>query len=169
MSFTLFLRENFEQLISILPDNQFSLWIRRKYWEKQLRKGSCPVTIGKYSQFKLPSKIFFGRSVVNNFTIIDATHGESIEIGDDVSIGPFCMIVCWDHTYSDKTKIIRQQGYSGGRIIIEDDVWIGSHVIITKNITIGQGSIIGAGAVVTHDIPPYSIATGVPAKVIKTR
>nr|WP_143033346.1 DapH/DapD/GlmU-related protein [Prevotellamassilia timonensis] len=56
-----------------------------------------------------------------------------------------------------------------GKVIIEDDCWIGFNVIILPGVTIGKGSIIGAGAVVTKSIPPYSVAGGVPAKVIKSR
>lgn len=57
--------------------------------------------------------------------------------------------------------------YSKGPVIIEDNVWIGDKAIILPNVTIGKGSIIGAGAVVTKDIPPYCIAVGNPAKVIR--
>ena len=57
--------------------------------------------------------------------------------------------------------------HSKGPIIIEDNVWVGENVCILENVRIGKCSIIGANAVVTHDIPPYSIAVGVPAKVIK--
>ena len=59
--------------------------------------------------------------------------------------------------------------HTGGRIIIEEDVWIGSNCNILPNVLIGKGSIIGAGSVVTKNIPEYSIAAGVPAKVIKSR
>ena len=56
-----------------------------------------------------------------------------------------------------------------GSVTVEDDVWIGSNCVILPGVTIGCGSVIGAGAVVTKDIPPYSIAVGVPAKVLKQR
>lgn len=58
---------------------------------------------------------------------------------------------------------------SKGDIVVEDDVWIGFGATILSGVTIGQGAIIAAGAVVTKDIPPYAIAGGVPAKVIKYR
>lgn len=58
---------------------------------------------------------------------------------------------------------------SKGDIIIEDDVWIGSNCSILSGVTIGRGSIVGAGSVVAKDLPPYSIAVGTPAKVIKKR
>ena len=54
-------------------------------------------------------------------------------------------------------------------VVVEDDVWIGAGVIVLKGVTIGSGSIVAAGAVVTKSIPPFSIAAGVPAKVIRQR
>ena len=54
-------------------------------------------------------------------------------------------------------------------MIIEEDVWFGANVTILKGVTIGRSSIIAAGAVVTKDVPPYSIVGGVPAKVIKMK
>lgn len=58
---------------------------------------------------------------------------------------------------------------SRGDIVVEDDVWLGLHVCVMDGVTIGQGAVIGAGAVVTKDIPPYAIAGGVPASVIRFR
>jgi acetyltransferase-like isoleucine patch superfamily enzyme len=54
-------------------------------------------------------------------------------------------------------------------VVIEDDVWIGTRAIILHGVTIGRGAIIGAGAVVTKNVPPYAIVGGVPAKIIKFR
>jgi acetyltransferase-like isoleucine patch superfamily enzyme len=59
--------------------------------------------------------------------------------------------------------------YSTGPVILGEDVWLGAGVIILGGIRIGKGSIIGAGSVVTRDIPEYSIAVGVPARVVKVR
>ncbi|WP_199520746.1 DapH/DapD/GlmU-related protein [Pseudomonas lactis] len=53
-------------------------------------------------------------------------------------------------------------------MVIEDDVWIGEKVAILKGVTVGKGSVIGAGAVVTKDVPPYSVAAGIPARILKT-
>ena len=58
--------------------------------------------------------------------------------------------------------------YSSGSVIIDDNVWIGEGAMIMPNVHIGKGSIIAANSVVTKDIPPYSIAAGIPAKVIRT-
>ena len=65
---------------------------------------------------------------------------------------------------------MRLQGFSNVKpVVIGDDVWLGRRAIILPGVCIGNGSIIGAGAVVTKDIPPFSVAVGVPAKVIKDR
>jgi acetyltransferase-like isoleucine patch superfamily enzyme len=61
------------------------------------------------------------------------------------------------------------EAYSKGPIIVEDDVWIGIEAIILSGITIKRGAVIGAGAVVAKDVPPYAVVVGNPAKVIKYR
>jgi acetyltransferase-like isoleucine patch superfamily enzyme len=73
------------------------------------------------------------------------------------------------HVFADANVPIKDQGISYQGITIEDNVWIGSKATILDGVVIGMGAIIGAGAVVTNFIPPYSIAVGVPAKVVGTR
>ncbi|MBN2571055.1 MAG: hypothetical protein JXA68_02910 [Ignavibacteriales bacterium] len=79
------------------------------------------------------------------------------------------MMIPQNHNYSDPNVSIAEQGITAEGIKIEDDVWIGAGVKILDGIKIGKGSVIGAGSVVTHDVSPYSIAVGSPAKVIKKR
>lgn len=112
------------------------------------------------------SKIKIGADcVIGNSSILYGQGG--LEIGDDVIIGPSVVIVPINHIYSDPKELIRNQGIAVKGIKIEADVWIGANVTILDNVNIGKGSVIGAGTVVTKDIPPYSLAVGVPAKVIK--
>lgn len=92
-----------------------------------------------------------------------------IEIGRDCRIASHTSLCAHNYNFSDHTKKIREQGFNFKGIKIEDDCWLGSGVKVVDGVTIGRGSIIGAGAVVTKDIPPYSIAVGVPAKVIDSR
>lgn len=93
---------------------------------------------------------------------------KSIEIGNHVLIGSGCLITDSDAHPVDPSLRRSGESFAVGRkpIRIEDDVFIGARVIILKGVTIGQGSVIGAGAVVSSDVPPYCIAAGNPAKII---
>lgn len=115
-----------------------------------------------------PWRVKVGKdSSLNQGVLIDGYGG--VDIGDGVRIAPYSVINTADHNFSDASKRIMDQGYICGRVVIEDDVWIGTHVCINKGVKIGKGSVIGSGSVVTKDIPPYSIAVGVPCHVIKKR
>ncbi|MDF2921732.1 MAG: acetyltransferase [Paenibacillaceae bacterium] len=92
-----------------------------------------------------------------------------ITIGNDVRIASHAIMIAANHRFEDAGRTIRSQGVQAAPITIEDDVWIGGRVSITAGVTIGRGSVIGGGAVVTRDIPPYSVAVGVPAKVVRQR
>ena len=105
---------------------------------------------------------------INSFCFIDAGKG-GVEIGDNVLIGPLVGIHGSNYNYENKEKLIINQDIMSKGIRIGDDVWIGSHSTILDGVTIGKGAVIGAGAVVNGDIPPYSVAVGVPAKVTKER
>ncbi|MGB3656262.1 MAG: acyltransferase [Rivularia sp. (in: cyanobacteria)] len=93
----------------------------------------------------------------------------NIKIGKRCLIAAHCGIFANNHSYADPLKYIADQEVTSQGITIEDDCWLGHGVTVTDGVTIGKGSVIGAGAVVTKDIPPYSIAVGMPARVIKTR
>ncbi|WP_321430940.1 acyltransferase [uncultured Methanolobus sp.] len=96
--------------------------------------------------------------------------GKHTTIGDHVMMGPNVAILTRNHRYDDLSVPMRLQGYHEYEpVVIEDDVWIGRQVIILPGCRIGKGSILGSGAVVTKDVPPYSIVGGVPARVIKSR
>jgi acetyltransferase-like isoleucine patch superfamily enzyme len=92
-----------------------------------------------------------------------------IEIGDNVIFGPRVNVFSENHNYNDRTVPIKHQGVTKGKTVIGNDVWIGANVSIMSGVTVGDGCVIAAGAVVTKDVPPYSIAAGVPAKVIRVR
>jgi len=90
-------------------------------------------------------------------------------IGDDVIIGPYVKILSENHVFSVIDSPIRTQGVTRQGITIKSDVWIGANVTILDGVTIGKGCVIGAGSVVSKSIPEFSIAIGVPCKVVKTR
>ena len=95
--------------------------------------------------------------------------GPGIVIGNNVLMGPDAVILTGNHKHDDITMPIQAQGIETAPVIIEDDVWIGTRVIILPGIRIGKSSIIGAGAVVSKDVPPFSIAVGNPARVVRKR
>jgi acetyltransferase-like isoleucine patch superfamily enzyme len=90
-----------------------------------------------------------------------------VKIGDYVMLAQNIVISGLNHIYEDVNTPPRLQGVFTRQIIIEDNVWIGANCVVTSGITIGKHAIIGAGSVVTKDIPPYSVAVGNPAKVVK--
>jgi galactoside O-acetyltransferase len=74
-----------------------------------------------------------------------------------------------DHDFSRTDMPMQNQGHHHGDIVIEDDVWIGANTVVLKGVHIGRGAIIGAGAVVTKNIPSMAIAVGIPAKPLRYR
>lgn len=102
--------------------------------------------------------------LIGEYTVIRGQGG--VEIGDRVYTSPMTQILAVDHVFQDSETPFSEQGITAQGIIIEDDVWLGASSIVTDGVRIGKGSVIAAGAVVTKDIPPHSVAAGVPAKVI---
>lgn len=92
-----------------------------------------------------------------------------VRIGRDCLIASYCTFNAGNHIFSDRSRPIYMQGMTHKGITVEDDCWLGNGVRVLDGVTIGRGSVIGAGAVVTKSIPPYSIAVGVPARVIGQR
>ena len=84
-------------------------------------------------------------------------------------ISPHNDIVDFNHVYQNPDKSINQQGFVTQKIKIEEDVWIGSGCKILMGVTIGKGAVVGAGSVVTKDVPPYHVVVGNPAQTIKRR
>ena len=122
-------------------------------------------TIEPYCRLSGDPKIIIG----DNFYMNAGCHilGE-ITIGDDVMIGPKTVIWGRDHGIK-KDKPMREQEHFKQPITIGNDVWIGANVTILKGVKISDGVVIGAGSVVTKDIPPYAIVVGNPAKIVKYR
>lgn len=93
-----------------------------------------------------------------------------VTIGAGVMMGPEVIIYASSHSYADSDLPMIDQGYGRDRpVVIEDDVWIGTRAIILPGVRVGRGCIIGAGAVLTRDVPPYSVVAGNPARVVRKR
>jgi acetyltransferase-like isoleucine patch superfamily enzyme len=112
-----------------------------------------------------PEKVSIG----DNLSIAEFTHiwgRGKVEIGNNVLIASHVIITSQTHdTFSPLMRLSQVDK----PVVIKDNVWIGANAIILPGVCIGQGSIVGAGSVVTKDISPNSIVAGVPAKLLKDR
>jgi len=104
-------------------------------------------------------------STINPFAVVRG----QVTLGDGVRIGAHSSLLGFNHTFALLDRPIYQQPISSRGITVGDDVWIGSHVVVVDGVTIGEHSVIGAGAVVTRDVPPYSVVAGNPAKLLRDR
>lgn len=91
-----------------------------------------------------------------------------VVIGDDVLFGPEVIVTAANYRFNDGAPVT-QQAMDEADVAIGQDVWIGARAIILPGVTIGDGAIVGAGALVRHDVPPYAIAVGSPARVVGKR
>lgn len=139
--------------------------------------GGGAVRIGDRSTLNLDTCVQTGQG--GSVTIGPDTHLQprcqlsayvgSIRIGARVSIAPNCGFYPYDHGIAADRPIREQELYSRGDIVVSDDAWIGFGAILLQNVTIGEGAVVGAGAVVTRDVPPRTIVAGVPARVVGKR
>lgn len=107
------------------------------------------------------NRVTFGKNVfINHSAILSASGG--IEFEDGCMVGPGVRIATINHDMNQRHSI-----YTYGKVTIRKNAWIGMNVTICPGVTIGRYAVIGAGSVVTHDIPDYAVAVGVPAKVIR--
>lgn len=108
--------------------------------------------------------VHVGKNVFMNYNAVLVDDGD-IFIGDDVMFGPNVTIVTAEHPLSPE---LRRKGYQYNKPVhIGNNVWIGADATVLAGVTIGDNSVIGAGAVVTRDVEPNSVAVGVPARVVK--
>ncbi len=134
------------------------------------------VTIGRNAIIR-PSNIYGGEigqglKVGNNSNIGPFAYigcSGFIEIGNNVMISPRVSIYAENHLFDNPELTIKEQGVLKQFVKIEDDCWIAANSVILSGVTIGKGSVIAAGAVVTKDVPPYSVVAGVPASIIRSR
>lgn len=117
--------------------------------------------------FKGIAKLSLGSHIsIHPMTYIDAAGG--IRIGNNVSIAHGVTIMSTNHTFDNPDVPIRESPLENSEVKIGDDVWIGAGVKIMAGTKIGDRVVLGAGAVVTRDIPSNTVAVGVPARPIKS-
>ena len=136
--------------------------------------GTSRISIEKGASINQYAEIHSGGNPIriraNAFIDLGASIRDCGEIiGSNCMIASHCSMYANNHRFDDLTRTINSQALTAIGITIEDDCWLGTGVRVLDGVTIGRGSVIGAGAVVSRDIPPYSVAVGVPARVIKKR
>src|SRR5574344_1485132 len=128
-------------------------------------------SLGKYSVVESFSCInnAVGDLIIGDHTRIGINNTiiGPVKIGSHVNLAQNVTVTGLNHNFADVTKRIDEQGLSTKDVVIEDDVWIGANAVVLGGVTIGKHSVIGAGSVVSHDVLPYSLCVGSPAKVIK--
>jgi acetyltransferase-like isoleucine patch superfamily enzyme len=120
-----------------------------------------------YNFRDLPNaKITIGRdSLIGEYNVLRGQGG--ITIGDRVYTSPMTQLIAVNHVFDDPTMPFIEQGLTAEGIVVEDDVWLGANAVVTDGVRIGKGAVVAAGAVVTKDVPPYTVVGGVPAKEIR--
>lgn len=135
------------------------------------------------SGITIGSGVFVGRNTIlsckNGDIVLDdnvnmgfnceIVSANKVTVGKNVLFGAYTYLICADHSFEMTDVPILEQGRVARQIHVEDDVWFGAGVKVLDGITIKNNSIIGTGSVVTADIPAYSIAVGVPARVLRNR
>lgn len=138
-------RKILKMVVRFIPGHPLRVWLFRK----------CGYTVGE--------KVMIGEDLIVVENADDLTN--KLFIGDRVSIAQRVTLVLGASPNWSRIRKV-YPGYSG-KIVIENDAWIGAGSIILPGITIGEGAVVGAGAVVTEDVPPYTVVVGVPARPIK--
>lgn len=137
--------------MDVFPYNQFSLGIKSVIEDfATINNGVGAVIIGDQTIIGL------GNTIIGPVTI-----------GNEVMLAQNIVVSALNHGYEDPNISPRRQKETCKPILISDDVWIGANSVITAGVTLGKHCIIGAGSVVTKDVPPFSVAVGNPARVIK--
>ncbi|MEX2108084.1 MAG: acyltransferase [Solirubrobacterales bacterium] len=134
---------------------------RLRIGEGTLLEPGCWLTLAPDAQIEIGAGCFLNRNVML------AAH-ERIEIGDHTMFANGCFVGDADHRFDDPNTPVTWQGFSSkGPVRIGSNCWFGANVVVTSGVTIGDRCVIGANSVVTKDLPPGTIAAGVPASVIK--
>jgi acetyltransferase-like isoleucine patch superfamily enzyme len=174
-------------------------WYLVRYWRfLRFRVGNPHVITTGMIFFdrgaRISARAGYGRIIVGRWVHVGAgtalrCHEGTLRIGDkcifgrhdsvncylDVEIGPATMFADYvyvsdfDHIFRDRIITVKDQGIAKARVRIGSDVWLGTKATVVRGVIVGSGTVVGANAVVTRDLPPYSVAVGAPARVIRAR
>jgi acetyltransferase-like isoleucine patch superfamily enzyme len=157
--------------------------VGRLYWATKFTWLGLGVRVDNPRKVRLGKSVFLDKGVileawegniqignkvyVGCYSVIIGSGG--VIIGSNVLMGAHCVITSSNHKFGIRNKLIWEQGMELGKVTIGEDVWLGANVKVMPGVNIGNGAVIGAGSVVTKDIPDFHIAMGIPAKIVGTR
>lgn len=117
-----------------------------------------------------PKNVSIGeRTTVCECAFLMAGPNSRIEIGNDCLIAPNVYITTTAHKFSNRDRLISEQGGTERGVVISNDVLIGTKVVVLPGVVVGSGAVIGAGSVVGKNVKPYMVVAGVPAKELGRR
>jgi acetyltransferase-like isoleucine patch superfamily enzyme len=149
-------------------ESVFGFGVRYLVYRRLCKKWGEKVIIFPAANIFEPQNLTVGTGVsIHQLCYIDATGG--IDIGDNVMISHGVTILSSTHNTIETNIPMKLQGTSNSSVTVCNDVWIGAKATILLGVNVGCGAIVAAGAVVNHDVEPYSVVGGVPARVIKSR
>ena len=161
-------------------------WIRNilnrftsKVSRKAIIRRTARLDIFPYKRFEVGDY-----SIIEDFTLVANACGDvilgkkvligcgskitgPIRFGDNILLGQNVVISALNHDYEHPLIPIVNQGFNVKEIVVEDGVWMGAGVIVTPGVRIGTNAVVGAGSVVTRDVPAYSVVVGNPARIVK--
>ena len=115
-----------------------------------------------------PGRIRIGSGTFLNLGVMVAAM-DLVEIGDHCMLANGCFVTDSNHRFDDPDMPVPWQGFTTrGPTRIGDNAWLGANVVVTSGVTIGERCVVGANSVVTADLPPFSVAVGAPARVVRT-
>jgi acetyltransferase-like isoleucine patch superfamily enzyme len=153
-------REEIITLCAVLPSKMIR-WLGIQHPDNRTRKIFYELTNVKIGE----------GTVINIHFVVSDGYQPLLKIGERVAISPNVTVICEsapNNSRLQEIEYVKQDLMVDEPVVIEDDVWIGTNAVILPGVTIGRGSIVGAGAVVTGDVPPEVIVAGVPARVIRS-
>jgi len=183
----------------VIRHRAWTPWYLARYWRFLVFKLRNPHIVTEGFVFlgrgvTLEARRGFGRLILGRWVHIGSgntirCHEGTLRIGDkcvfgkdntvnaylDIEFGAATIVADWvyvcdfDHVFDDVTVPIKDQGIAKSPVRIGPDVWLGTKVTVLRGVTVGQGSVVAANAVVNKDLPPFSVAVGVPARVVRDR
>lgn len=156
----------FAQYLPSSAISPMSRWVRYQLVRRMFRRCGRRVNVERRANFGSGRNISIGD---DSGLGINCRINGPVAIGKHVMMGPDVHIIARRHRHARTDVPMAKQGYESAPVAIGDDVWIGARAIVLPGVKIGCGAIVGAGAVVTKDVPEYAVVGGVPARVLRSR